>query len=587
MSFLSKISNEQRIGLIAGKLQKGKILRFIETHNALSALIAGDTKINIEEAGEKQTLEFDGFWESSFTDSASKGLPDAEIVSLDSRLATINQIMDVNDKQMIVDGDTGGEASQFEFMVERLEKAGVSMVIIEDKVFPKRNSLEKGSRQTLEDPNVFAQKIERGQAVKHNKGFLIVARIESLIAGLGLQDAIERAKLYLQAGADGIMIHSKKESADDILDFAKAFNEFPDDLTKGKVLCCVPTTYNTIREEELIKAGFNVVIYANHLLRASYLAMERVAEEILKRGRSFEASAFCASVKDVFKKVGFLKLKEKDKEMAEKFGSKTRVLIPAAGRDKFSEECGMPKALMDINGKTILERQVKALNNVGLDKITVIKGYKQELFEMENIDYCVNQDFEVGHVLTSLFSAEKYMNSPCLVIYSDILFQESIIRDLLKATEDDSDADIILVADSSFEYHKARHERESDLIRSKSKIKDDIRKVIYKLDEEVAFIGKKVDKALAEYEFVGIAYFSQKGIETLKQMYDDSQKKYGLERFHEADSFNKASLTDILQEIIYRGYKVKLLKVHKGWMEIENNEDLELAKQVFQNGSNK
>src|SRR3990167_6173546 len=208
MSLRHIIDNKTRIRLLRRLIKKNKFIRVIEAHNGLSALLANDTKIKLETGREK---EFDAIWESSLTDSASKGFPDIEVVSFDSRLHTINEILEVTSKPLIVDGDTGGDFNQFEYAVKRLERAGVSMVIIEDKTFPKRNSLEAGTKQDLEKIEVFAQKI------KIHKDFMIVARMESLIVGHGIKEALRRARICLKAGADGIMIHSKLTEPTEIL----------------------------------------------------------------------------------------------------------------------------------------------------------------------------------------------------------------------------------------------------------------------------------------------------------------------------------------------------------------------------------
>jgi phosphoenolpyruvate phosphomutase len=577
MAFLSKKSNKERVGGVAEKLRKKQgILRFLEAHNGLGGLIVDDVKID----GRGGVLEFDGFWESSFTDSASKGLPDIEIVSPDSRLDTINQIMEVTRKPMIVDGDTGGDINQFERLVKRLENAGVSMVVIEDKIFPKRNSLEPGTKQELENPALFAEKIKKGQAAKTNKDFLLVARVESLIAGMGMKDAMDRAKTYLKAGADGILIHSKKEIPDEILEFAKKFQELPENLRENKILICVPTTYNTITEQELEKAGFNIVIYANHLLRASYLAMEKAAKEILKKGRSFEVNPYCASVKEIFEKVGFLEIKKKDEEMARKFGSKVKVIIPAAGRDFLSEKYQRPRALIDINGKSILQRQIETLRRVGLNNLAVIKGYKGELFNIENIHYYNNPNYEKEYVLSSLFRAREFMDSPFIFTYGDILFNEAIIRNLLEIERGDNPEDIVLVVDNSFQYHKHKLDKRLDLVKIKNKNQDSVRKIVDAPEEEISFIGKKIDEDAADYEFAGIAYFSEAGTKILKDVYDDSLKQYSEKRFHEAENIWKADFTDLIQEIIDRGYKVRALKTYKGWMEVHNEDDLNLVKEL-------
>ena len=199
MTLLNNILPEQRRGKLKALLKKGKTVRVLEAHNGLSGIIANNTHVKGELEGTPIIREFDALWESSLTDSASKGHPDIEVVTFDSRLQSINEILAVTNKPMIVDGDTGGDANAFEYTVSKLEKAGVSAIIIEDKVFPKRNSLEAGTQQNLEDPEVFAQKICRGKNIQKTDDFMIIARLESLISGKSMEDAVNRAKIYLQA----------------------------------------------------------------------------------------------------------------------------------------------------------------------------------------------------------------------------------------------------------------------------------------------------------------------------------------------------------------------------------------------------
>lgn len=313
MSLANRIDNNSRVSSLK-KILKERKIRVLEVHSGISGLIIDDLIVNLPG---REKLEFHAMWESSLTDSASKGYPDIEIVSLDSRLDTINQILEVTNKPLIVDGDTGGDFNSFEYMVKRLERAGVSMVIIEDKVFPKRNSLEPGANQKLEKKEIFARKIQRGANVRVNPDFMIVARLESLIAGNSVDEAIDRAKTFLMAGADGIMIHSKESTASEILEFAKRFTKLPTSLIRDKILVCVPTTYNSISDEDLFAQGFNVVIHANHMLRASYKAMEDIATKILANGRSLETESEIATVRQIFEKVGFLKITEEEKEHSE------------------------------------------------------------------------------------------------------------------------------------------------------------------------------------------------------------------------------------------------------------------------------
>jgi len=281
----TSISPDKRRASLKKLIKKKRFVRIIEVHNGLSALIGQKAQVKQK----KDVIEFDGFWESSLTDTASKGMPDAEIIGYESRLHTIDEILNVTTKPIIIDGDTGGSPSQFEYLVKKLERLGVSAVIIEDKVFPKRNSLDPTAKQTLEDPDKFSEKIQRGNDVKISKDFMIIARIESLIAGIGIEDALKRAEKYIKAGVNGIMIHSKKSEPDDILTFAKEYEKLCKKLKKRPPLVSVPTTYNLITDQELAKHGFNIVIHANHLLRSAHKAMKETAETILLSDRNIES----------------------------------------------------------------------------------------------------------------------------------------------------------------------------------------------------------------------------------------------------------------------------------------------------------
>jgi phosphoenolpyruvate phosphomutase len=267
------------------------IIRVIEAHNGLSARIAETTRINIGD----EVREFDAIWESSLTDSASKGKPDIEVVDLTSRTQTINEILEVTTKPIIVDGDTGGLTEHFVYMVKTLERLGVSAVIIEDKTFPKRNSLLDGAKHTLEDIDKFCEKIRAGISARVTRDFMIIARIESLIAGKSVSDAVIRANSYIDAGADAIMIHSKDKKPTKLIEFCDRYKQLENKIP----LVVVPTSYNQFTEDELYELGASIVIYANHLLRASYNAMKKTAEIILENKRSLETDNICMPIKEV------------------------------------------------------------------------------------------------------------------------------------------------------------------------------------------------------------------------------------------------------------------------------------------------
>lgn len=270
-------------------------IRALDASNGLTGLIIENVKV--EDKKEAKVKEFDAMWISSLCDSTFKGKPDIELVDLTSRLNTINEIMEVTTKPIILDGDTGGKAEHFAYNVKTLERMGVSAIIIEDKTGLKKNSLFGTEvTQTLDDPDNFAAKIHAGKAAQVTRDFMIFARLESLIAGMGVDDAMMRAKKYIEAGADGIMIHSKEKSGEDIFEFMRRFREY----SKTIPIILVPTTYNQFTEEELHEKGANIIIHANHLLRSAYPAMFDTAKKILECGRSLEASEEnCMPIKEV------------------------------------------------------------------------------------------------------------------------------------------------------------------------------------------------------------------------------------------------------------------------------------------------
>ncbi len=269
-----------------------KIVRICESHNGLTGLIIENTSVTVN----NMKQEFDGMWASSLTDSTSKGKPDIEAVDLTTRLHDLNDALEVTTKPVIYDGDTGGKPEHFVFTVRTLERLGVSAVIIEDKIGLKKNSLfGTDAVQTQDSIEGFCAKIRAGKQSQITSNFMIIARCESLIAGKSIDDALERCTAYVKAGADGIMIHSKHRSGDDIKEFCLRFREIEPDIP----LVVVPTTYNHVTEDELASWGVNVVIYANHLLRAAYPAMVQCAESILTHGRSLEANDLCMPIKQI------------------------------------------------------------------------------------------------------------------------------------------------------------------------------------------------------------------------------------------------------------------------------------------------
>lgn len=267
------------------------IVRIIEAHSGLTGLIVESTQIEVD--GERR--EFDGMWSSSLTDSTARGKPDIEAVDISSRLQMINELFEVTTKPLIFDGDTGGKPEHFAFTVRSLERLGVSAIIIEDKEGLKRNSLFGNEvAQTQSSIEDFSHRLSTGKKAQITEDFMVIARIESLILEKGLDDAVERGRAYIDAGADALMIHSRNKEPDEIFAFCDAVAKFS---TRVPIVA-VPTSYNHVTEKELAARGVNVVIYANHLLRAAYPQMVKVAETILQNGRSLETNPMLANIKE-------------------------------------------------------------------------------------------------------------------------------------------------------------------------------------------------------------------------------------------------------------------------------------------------
>ncbi len=286
------VTPDSRRSSLKRLLSLKKFLTFIEAHSPLSALLV--EKISIIK--DKKKKYFDGFWSSSLTDSTLFGRPDTESLDMSLRLNNIDKIFDVTSKPLIMDIDTGGKLEHLKMRINSIEKLGISAVIMEDKTGSKKNSLfEDTSNQIQEDPDIFSKKINFIKNNQMTNDFMVFARIESFILNKNLADAMKRAKKYVKAGVDGIMIHSKSKDPKEIFKFAKAFRKF----NKKIPLVSVPSTYNHVTEKILIDNGFNIVIYANQLLRASYYSMSEVAKEILVNSRAKESEKKLISIKEI------------------------------------------------------------------------------------------------------------------------------------------------------------------------------------------------------------------------------------------------------------------------------------------------
>lgn len=283
---------DMRRGRLKQLLAMKPLINAIEVHSGITGLIAEKTTV----LQDGKTYQFDAMWSSSLCDSTAKGKPDIELLDMSTRLRTVDEIMDVTTKPIIVDGDTGGLTEHFVYNIRTLERMGVSATIIEDKTGLKKNSLFGADvEQTQDSIDNFCAKIAAGKAALKTKDFFLIARIESLILEKGMDDALVRAFAYVDAKADGIMIHSRQKDPAEIFEFCGKFRA-KDTVTP---LVVVPTSFNTVTEEEFARRGVNIVIYANHLTRSGFPAMQKTAEIILTNHRAKEADDMCMSINEI------------------------------------------------------------------------------------------------------------------------------------------------------------------------------------------------------------------------------------------------------------------------------------------------
>ncbi len=290
----SPLFNISRVSMLRRLLETKGFVRIIEAHSPLAGLIIENTKLQKH----KNDKEYDGMWSSSLTESLMRGKPDNQSVELSTRITALNELLDVTTKPVVFDADNGGRIEHMSYKINSLERQGVSAIVLEDKIGLKKNSLFKNQKNAQQDSiKNFCKKLKVAAKSKNSKDFLIVARIESFILGKGLQDALRRAKAYSNSGADAILIHSKQNNPKEIFKFSKIYKKFKN----RKFLVAVPSSYSKTLEKDLINNGFNLVIYANHMLRASYLSMNKLALDILKNSRSFESEKQISKISDLLK----------------------------------------------------------------------------------------------------------------------------------------------------------------------------------------------------------------------------------------------------------------------------------------------
>jgi phosphoenolpyruvate phosphomutase len=546
--------------MLRGLLNRPGIIKAVGAHDALSAKL-------IQEAG------FDAIWSSGFGISAAlKCLPDASFVTLTEQLEVERNMVETLTIPIIADCDTGyGNALNVMRTVNDHERAGVAAISIEDNVFPKRCSFYAGVRRELISIDEHCGKIKAAKAAQTVPDFMVIARTEALIAGWGQDEALKRAEAYAAAGADAVLIHSKSPTFDELRAVAKAWSG-------GVPLVVVPTIFDGVSAAELEEAGFKIVIYANQVIRASIKAMRDTLGVLKQDTRPGAVNDRIVKLKEVYELVGVPQMEEDERRFLPVGAERITALIAAAGFEKallpLIED--KPKCLLDIKGKTILERQVTALNDCNIKEIALVRGYRKEAITLPNIRYYDNDRYEETGELYSLFCAERELQGRCLILYGDIIFDTVLLEKLLK-----SPADMTLVVDLAWS-ERDRQRTFRPPTRPDLVILDQPPGATYRYvppDEpgRVLRIGQDVPQDQAHAEFIGLAMFSEGGTAAFKQAYTAARERSQGRAFHEAPRFLAASFTDMVQDLIDQGHEVRCVPTFKGWMDVDSFEDYQKA----------
>ena len=389
----------------------------MEVHNGLSAKIA-------EEAG------FEGLWGSGLSLSASMGVRDNNELSWTQVLDLLDFISDATTIPLLLDGDTGyGNFNNMRRLVKKLEAREIAAVCIEDKLFPKTNSFIE-AEQPLADVDEFCGKIKAGKDAQSDPDFCIIARIEALIAGYGLAEALRRSDAYHRAGADGILIHSKLSRADEILAFKKEWGD------RCPVII-VPTTYYGTPTEVFRQAGFSIVIWANHLMRSCITAMRKTAEQLVREQSLVNIEDRIAGVKEVFRLQGAAELQEAEKRyLPGKVAPRALILAASRGTGLGALTKDKPKVMVPIAGRPLLDRIVDTLNVIGVKDVTVVRGYKKETIDRPHLHYVDNDEYENTQEVYSLARGLDKLSGTVLLSYGDVFYHKYIPMNLLESTAD-------------------------------------------------------------------------------------------------------------------------------------------------------
>ena len=525
------------------QLLEGPELSFIlEAHNGLSARIA-------EKAG------FKGIWASGLAMSAQFGVRDSNEASWTQVVDMLEFMSDITSVPILLDGDTGyGNFNNMRRLVRKLEQREIGGVCIEDKLFPKTNSFIDGERQPLADIDEFSGKIKAGKDSQSDPDFCIIARVEALIAGWSMKEALERAEAYRQAGADGILIHSKLSHADEIITFAKEW-------AGRSPLVIVPTKYYSTPTDVFRQAGIDLVIWANHMIRASIAAMENVSEKIFTSESLINVEEQIATVNEVFDLQGADELsRAQELYLTQRQAPHAIVLAASQGNNLHELTADRPKAMLSIGGKSLLRRLTDKFKRHAINKVTVVAGYKADSINVSGIDIRLNEAYADTGELSSIVCARDAFHDDMVIVYGDLLFRSYILRDLLE-----NDADFVVVVDSaSVSGHMsgtpdyAYCSREND-------------HAMFRHDVELEHISEKNEdnsRGQPSGRWIGMLRVNNQGKKWLDEALHELQKR---------SDFNQLNIPDLLNYLIEQGKKITVHYIHGHWLDVNSLEDIDRA----------
>ena len=521
-------------------LQAPDLSFIMEAHNGLSAKI-------VEEAG------FEGIWASGLSMSAALGVRDNNEASWTQVLEMLEFMADATTIPILVDGDTGyGNFNNVRRLVRKLCQRGIGGVCIEDKLFPKTNSFI-GENQPLADVDEFCGRIKAGKDSQSDDDFQLVARVEALIAGWGMEEALRRAEAYHEAGADAVLIHSKKATADEITGFCESWG--------GRApVVIVPTMYHRTPTQTFRDAGVSMVIWANHNMRAAVSAMRSVCQTIKESESLTAVEEEIAPVREVFALTGQEELAAAEARYLAAAGGPRAILL-AASR---GEELGplterRPKCMIDVRGEPLLQRLVRTLNGSGLRDVTVVRGYRKEAIDLAGIESVDNDRYDETGEAASLACAYNRLYGPCLISYGDILFRQHVLDGLLAA-----DGDIVTVVDARRRTDSARSpDRSVDWVRCSRPFTgsylDDDRVTLEAIGSDAA------EPESAHGEFIGLTKLSENGAILVRGALDAMSKD---------GSLDSADLPELLARLVAQGAAIDVLYVTGHWLDVDDAFDL-------------